>query len=418
MPFGTKIQTYDGAHATHDSAKLSCAVDWANARLWMGATVTALDYIAKYGISSGAEQDWSDVNSINPGAGIDCVGWDGSGRIYLSGPNQLTHGSLSQIDGTSFALLANPQYSAPFFGGTNIVSNGGGDTIADTNIGNNVINLNNTSYSSGGSYLTSYGWPNSNHRSTICPGSTGSGVSYLLTSPGGGIDPQICTLAEIDASGANSTVGTVVPTDIDAGWTEIYARSSCVDQTDGNIIVNFSGIGGATNNYIAKLSTSSGAVLWKTALTTTSPEAFGGSQWAQSRIFSPQIAFLQNSPTLTIVVMNTATGAITSTQTTGLTGVTAYGQQSYDSVSGAIIGMFSWNGDPAGPLALNSSAAPFTGWAALYVTEPIIPTSPGRKFAGFIGLSRVRRPVDGPTERITEEGDQRITESSDDRILE
>jgi hypothetical protein len=368
VPFGTKIQTYNGPHAVHGGAE-NCGVDWKTNRLWMADNVN----ISRYNILSGVEQA-SVLAATVPNGGGSVIGWDGVGHVYYLTAPALNHGGIATLDDMTLAYIDQVNYAPPFFGDVNIVKSGNTKTMAATNVGNTIIgSLNNTSYSNDPTYLGSIGWPNSNARSCICSGADTTSYSFLCTSPGNGLNPQIVTLQRIDSLGNPTVIRTYIPHDIDGAWTESYWPTMCVDQKDNNPIFCVFGVGSAVNNYMIKVDNGNGAIIWKTPLTTTGPEQIGGNQFSQTRIRDNVLAFLQRTPFVQIVVMNTATGAITSTQSTGLAGISNnINAQSYDDTSGAIIGQFTWDGTgpPTGPASLNGSSGPFTGWAALYVTPP------------------------------------------------
>lgn len=375
MTFGTSIQTYDGIHATHDNTKFQVGVDWANERLWMASVITGTGYIARYGVISGAEQADATQTSILSGITPPAIGWDSDGNIYSSGPNALNNGSLTKIDGTALTFIANNAYDTPIFGGNNIVTlkYSGDQYILDTNTGNDIINLNNSFLTKNSISWLGLGWLGC-ARSSITMGAPGSHYGYLLNSPGGGPpDSPDCFIQKINLPAATvSTLATLVPPDFDASWTESYFGGVCTDQADGNIIANVFGVGGSVRNYLVKFNVSTGAQIWKTALSTTGPEQFG-SQWSQSRLLHGKLAIIQETPTPTIVVIDTTNGSIISTQTSGLGGITVESGQCFDDTLGAIISFFDWSGGGGGPSPLNGSTAPFFGWAALYVTEAFSP---------------------------------------------
>jgi hypothetical protein len=379
MTFGTKIRTYDGAHATHDNGSVNCGVDWGRGKVWIGGTNGGVNYLTRYGITSGIEETFAASSSIQSGMGFGSVGLDSDSDLYGSGPNVLTHGGVTKIDGASLTAVASWLYGSADFGGSNTVTLkiGGTQYILDTNIGNTIINENNTSLSGGTAYIASFGWPNGNARSCICAGKAGTNYSYLLTSPGDGISTQICNLQKINMpAGTASLIATIVPTDIDASYTELYFDGLCLDQTDGHLIAACVGVGGSNKNYIIKLHNTTGAIIWSRLLPTTSRDTIGGAQWSQSRITNSQLAVLTSTPARAITVIDTTDGSIISTQTAGLAGLTFWGQQAYDSNSGAIIGMFDLNSAAGGPALLGSSTYGFRGWGALYVTAHVGP-NPG-----------------------------------------
>jgi hypothetical protein len=381
MTFSTSIQTYDGTHANHDNGAVNCAVDWDNNRIWMSGTVTGVNYISRYGVVTGVEEASAAASSIAAGVGFPAVGWDTDGFVYGPGPSALGAGGITRANGITFAFKSSTAYGAPNFGGVNIVSLkiGNSQYVLDTNIGNSIINLNNTSLSVDGTYIASFGWGPGDSRSAICAGKAGSIYGYLLTSPN---SSGSCHLYRINMPAATSTlIRTIAPTDVDPGMTDLFFGGLCVDQTDGNLLASCFGSGGTSKNYIVKLNATTGATMWICSLGTTSVDSsIGGQQFSQSRIRNQRLAVITSTPVRTITIINTSTGAVVSTQTTGLNGLTSWGSQSFDDTSGALIGLFDLTITAGGPTPLNGSAGGFRGWAALYVmtaqATPGVPNGP------------------------------------------
>jgi hypothetical protein len=97
--------------------------------------------------------------------------------------------------------------------------------------------------------------------------------------------------------------GAVLATDIDAGWTNMGVTSAVYDETDGNVIVALQGVGNA-NTYLVKLSTASGAVLWKLL-------GFGLFDFKTSRIRNGRFSYVNGSTPFTMFEINTLTGTAT-----------------------------------------------------------------------------------------------------------
>jgi hypothetical protein len=391
MTFSPTIQTFNGTHAAHSgSTSQNCACDFANDKLWMSDS----SYLSRHQISDGTESAAATTTSIvsagfNPGI----MGWDNAGHVYAPVTISLNNGGLLQINGTSLALVQTAAYTSPHFTGGAIVSTGGADTMAASNNGSPIITSNNsTNYSQGNTYLSNIGW-SGNNVGKVCPGKDGSGKSFLFISPGDNALTQQVTVKSVNTLGVGTTIGTIVPTDIDAAWSHINIAALCVDQTDGNPIGIFTG---DTLPKLAKISASDASVLWVAGVPVVADSA--GSQFSQSRIVNSRLAILNKSPN-GVIIYNTTDGSTVDSYFTGMSGINIIGPQCYDDTIGAIILACNYNTTVGGPVPLNGSATGFTGWAALYVADAIAPPVPtgepgtGRRWLAAITAVKSNRQL-------------------------
>jgi hypothetical protein len=376
MTFATKIQSLKGTHVPSGTTNGQCGVDWGRRRVFIGNGT----YLSRVGIRTGTEQTYALASGYAEG-GFPPIGLDSDGNLYQSIAASLYSGGIQGISGDTLAKTIRATYTAPNYGGSNTVAvkTGSQQFAISTNIGNTIINLNNTSVSKGKNALVSVGWPNGNARSAICAGKPGSNLAFLLTSPGDGISTQISTLHKIvcGITATVSVVDTYVPHDIDSNWTESYIAGACVDETDGDLLVSFFGVGGSQGTYIVKLDHQTGAIVWKCAVDSASggSGAVGQNQMSQSRIRNQRLVIATNSSGNKITIIDTSDGSKTS-YTTGLNGLTIYNYQCYDDTLGAIIGVFSMVPASGGPTLLRNTPATYAGWFVLYVADAITPSTP------------------------------------------
>jgi hypothetical protein len=371
MTFATKIQSLKGTHVPSGTTNAQCAVDWGRRRVFIGDSTN----LARVGIRTGTEQTYALASGYAEG-GFPPIGLDSDGNLYQSIAVSLTAGGIQGINGDTLAKTLRASYSAPNFGGSNTVAvkTGSQQFAISTNIGNTIINLNNTSVSKGKYGLVSTGWPNGNARSAICSGKPGSNLAFLLTSPGGSASTQIATLHKIvcGVTAAVSVVETYAPSDLDAAWTEIYVTAICADQTDGNLLAIFGGQTAATTKLV-KLDRRDGSIIWATVIPDS---AFSiGPQLSQSRIRNQRIGIITSSPSK-VTIIDTADGSIETSFTTGLAGLTIHNYQCYDDTLGAIIGVFSMVPASGGPTLLRNTPGTYAGWFVLYVADAITPSIP------------------------------------------
>lgn len=391
MTFPTSIQALIGAHTAQSAGYIQCAVDWSRKNVYITSTVSAVNYLSSVGLLTGIEQVFAlrsfytvpMFGSVVPNP----IGVDANGRPYLCWEG-LNGGGLVQINGTTLAQLAAGGNTSDPPGGFQISNgalscpaNGSTQFMLGTSIGGNLTGTrslvvwNETTFA--GRYQT-FGGALVDSIAVNCAGLPGTGTGYVAAGPEGPSDAQTLFVSVVQANpGGGWVIGdwptqnssvtvtalvTLIPTDINGSWTQIYAHGICVDQTDGNILLWVRSQNSA-NSAIVKLNAVTGAIIWNRPITN------GGSavnrQFSFSNITHQRLAVLTTSPN-TLSVIDTSDGSVTS-YTTDLAGLVLYGPQSYNDSLGGVLCVVGRTLDPGGPTSLNSTPDDFTGWAMLYV---------------------------------------------------
>lgn len=147
-----------------------------------------------------------------------------------------------------------------------------------------------------------------------------SGLMYAIASPWRPGVGGSGSMGFYSVSGSSLTkIGTIAPASIDATWTTILSHVGLLfDSTDGHVIAGFSTSDVVTNKfYLCKINTSTGAFVWKTAVT-----ALPTTAWAMthSRCHSQRYHYFRSSNS--VYHFNTSDGTKT---TETLAGVSANG---------------------------------------------------------------------------------------------
>ncbi len=164
----------------------------------------------------------------------------------------------------------------------------------------------------------------------------------------------------------SAVIKTYAPTDFDAAWGAITDfNGPAYDSTDGNVVVQVVGTGGGNPYYIAKLNTTTGAVIWKVPVANNGGFR-DGIQF--SRIQNGRFLYYAQVSTAggTVYAINTGDGSFTTQATTGLTG---FSQQSSDDVLGCIVGQPSWDASVGNLLLLNATPTAGNTFGAVYFIE-------------------------------------------------
>jgi hypothetical protein len=412
MTFVPSIQALIGDHTSSHPDQV--AVDWANNNVYISgfADVAGDTYLASQGLLTGAEQNYALVSGYTPLVSSAVpVGVDSSQRVYYPWTSGFTvGGGLVQINGTTLAEIT-------FGGSTSDVPNGfvlQNGQLANITFDNNDFILaagaGNVGYQSfhivtnevtfAGRYVTWTGYAN------VCGGVAQSGLGYVavnlftssvtldihkvaVTNVGGGWSPGLWPMQNPYIT--DTIIATLVPTDIDASWTEIYNGGLCVDQIDGHVLLSCKGqVGTRPFSYIVKIDSSSGAIIWKTA---TIGQQFVGTQMQYSSIKHRQFAYLaENDPghtPPTVVILNTLDGSTSASYTNGIAGVSGSGAQCYNDDLGGIVIQVAFSQTTDSPTLLNSTPTSFGGWSVLYVAPPFTPGKRERRFLANCGPVRV-----------------------------
>ncbi len=402
MPTIPSIQALIGPHTQQSSGNVQCGVDWVRNNAFIIGNQSGTNYISSVGLLSGTEQAFQTMASFTPnGQGSPPVGVDGNGDVYIPWGG-LHGGGLLQLDGTTLAEITFGGADLPdpagwlIVGGTlsNVISGSAQFMVATQQGGlfsflRNTVVFNEVTFSG-----TSQNYGNA--FAYTCPGKTGTNFGFTLAGPTAAGDTQTLVLSVVFCSSGGTTITpiiTLVPTDIDPAWTQIYPKGLCVDQTDGNIIISCKGQNGATHpGYLAKLDASTGAVLWTHALPNTS--SIGGKQLAFSNITNQRFCYVTDGPPK-VTTVNTADGS-SSSYTAGLAGLTVFGQQAFNDAIGAIICNVTFAVTAGSPTQLNATPNSFTGWSILYVAAPPAPPPGNRRFLSQCGPVRTGAPSSSP----------------------
>ncbi len=399
------IQSLTGTH----SGNGDCAVDWGRTHIWEISST----YLSKYDLLTGLELNAELLTNLGNAEGNRHVGFLPNGDAVLC-TGGLHHGGIVTVDGTDLTLIGTFPYPSPNFGegGFVCLTTGGSTIIVDNGRGNAVIGtLNRTQISSSAvGYLDTVSWP-SIPNCQICGAPTGSNFVYMANSDTTSLIFSKLVVVPVSLT----TIGTIVPTDVDGTWTTITISGMCLDQTDSTVILFVNG-DGAIKNYLVKVNVSSGAIIWAASVpgAALSMNAFQFSDIRHQRV----AIFTNGSHTVTIY--DTSDGSVSSTYTAGLAGVSIFssiGGQAYNDTWGAIVLLPQFNNTAGSPTLLNSTPTSFTGWAVLYVDAPAPPPAGSRRFLAMAGPVRdAATPVTTDGIRITEGGDTRITMEADIRI--
>jgi hypothetical protein len=221
-----------------------------------------------------------------------------------------------------------------------------------------------------------------------CPGVPNTGIGYVVASDlisGSPTSNLTINKINVNAGFQGSTlIATIHPADVVGSWSEIEQNGLCVDQTDGHILLFVSGSSGVGSaNYMLKVDHTTGAIIWQLSMLVGG----GGNIVAQSRVKNQQFAVVQSlgGGTNKCTVINTNTGAVSFSFTTGMDGFTPFGDQCYDDTTGAIVGEFAYSGGANSPIPLNGTTA-FTGWGALYVTAALNPNPATGTHASYVRI--------------------------------
>lgn len=397
MSYAPKIQALIGTNTNGLASNSQCAADWARSRVFIGSKAGTAT-LSRVNILSGAEEiyapisDYPDANPVPP------VGLDSSGNVYFSA-NGLSgvHGGIIQVDGNALIQNVVGPYISPYQtgGGLTCVSTPAGDYMLDAGLGGGVFaSLGSTLLSKDTVYLDQTPWGHLGTKSYLCSAKLGSNQAYQLITRTGAPLASITLMAITCYPLFSAAVfAALVPTDFDPSWTSIRGDGLCLDQTDGNIIVSVdnAGSGPGNRNAIAKIDVATGAVLWCSIIPPLgSALGYGSSQFQYSSITNQRIAMLTQAPP-TVSIYDTADGSLVDSFSTGLTGLTVWGQQCYNDSLGAILCNVHRTNVAGAPTPLNSTPLDYNGWSMLYVADaPAPPPGPGRRWFALMGPVRPR----------------------------
>lgn len=402
MTFQTKLQTLNLLNSPLTDR---CPINWNTLKVYQASAIN--NKMARVAIQGGVLEFSQAVPNLTASINSFTYGLDYSDNLYFQWPQGNSCG-VEQVSGANGALLGQwgsssgfgnlpngiPQYieyvpfpTPPARYGPMLAIGAGPSFYSHSYMNGPVFNG------------TNFVWPDTS--GTGCPGPAGSGLCYVLTYSAP--DPTVMHLYKCTAGygmwspsdwptqnlgNVTLLLGTLAPTDLDAGWTAFTTQGICTDSADGNLIGKFAkatGTGGAA--YIAKLSKADASVIWKVpvgALTDSSPHQTG---WGRCR--NGHFAYLVTGGTNTVYDIVTSTGAYTS-YTSGLAGL-SINNQCYDDTTGLIICEGSFSQAAGSPTLLDSTPAIFSGWMALYATPGYSPVQFGpqaKRYARIFGNYR------------------------------
>lgn len=366
MSFTPGIQILKGPHASGGSGD-GCLMDWGRIRAWIygvSSTFSNINYL------SGVEQNFGNIPA---NCNASPMGLDANGNLTIPYLPSFTAGGEALVDGTLLTVINETGWAVNVFGGGDIsnVPVGSSQYMIDTGVGGsfgvltrvnvalNTVNLANINWTQGSGSRVSNAPPGKNYGYMINGTNSNEIVLYQV---------------EVFPSQVQTAIATILGTSIDPLWTTFNIGGICVDQSDGNPIIQLTNSGPAGNPaYVTKLDGTTGAIIWNTALPSQLQVT---SDWKNSSIIFQRLYVITPShfgvPPVELNTINTATGAITSTSS-GLAGVNpVYGPQVSNDSLGVVALQCDYNMTAGGPPPLNSTPTSFTvKWALLYVAAPL-----------------------------------------------
>ncbi len=398
MPFTTKIQSLVGAH----SGIYGPSIDWANNRVFEPGG----SWLSRYGLLTGLEEAFADQAALGWAATYTGA-LTADGNIIGPGPGAPFNGGIQIIDQTTLTRISGAAFSGGHFCNSYAgVLVGSQQYCIGTGPGGAVGGTKATVICQDVTQIYADSWPayslsGADFNASLCAGKDGANTVYLFISPNpGSVTPQKVGIYEYlcGASPSKRTLVEFIPTDIDAGWTEIHFGGACIDQADGNLLIFLAGqFGAATINYLLKISVTDGSTIWQSAAVGTTARNIGA--MSNSSIVHNQFGYVSTDATPTIVIVNTVNGSTISTQTTGLHGLNlVLDNGAYNDTLGCVVSWFDYNYlDTDSPIQLNSTPSSFNGYGVLYVAAPFSVPSP-RRFLAVSGPIRTNQPSAPPVE--------------------
>lgn len=374
MPFAPSIQSLVGAHSGGDAL----GIDWARSRVFelQGST-----YLSRYGILSGLEEAFINIQSLDSGAAGVALGVAANGNVFCSGSSGLNDGSALYIDGALTSLLQRISYPDPDFGqgGMTAVNFGTSQYCVDRGVGSTIIpTLNRISEISTSAWIAEQDFAGVGGRS--CAGAAGTGVAYVLSAADGGAGPIYLTKLQFDGGTfvSSTLIGNIAMSVF--GYTSQYqVQGVCLDQTDNTLLAVVSGVGSTTTGILAKIDPTTAGIDWQTNIANTNGSAppQTGNVFSYSDIKNQRIAFFTRSPTQ-LTVYDTSDGSQVDNYTNGLAGLAESGKGAcYNDTLGAIVLGCGFTQTAGSPTLLNSTPTTWSGlWGVLYVAAPVAPPIP------------------------------------------
>ncbi len=172
-------------------------------------------------------------------------------------------------------------------------------------------------------------------------------------------------------NGAVTTVarGSLLPSAINPAYDQIRCTGVVYDQTDHSVIAQvLAGTGSPTTNYIIKVDQDTCALKWAVQCPAPEMSIMMGRGVVKGGSFA---VFFANAFSKQLTVIDTVTGDATIT-TAGFGDILDAGEQCFNSDFGCILTYVDYSGGTA-PVPLGNTPSAFSGWAAIYVTNKVIP---------------------------------------------
>jgi len=379
VTFQTKIQALISTHTQNSGSGRQAAADWVNMANWQTGPSTggvSGNFLVNMNMLTGAETGFENQTTYSAAtefpAAIDANGvYIAQGTLNIVQINPSTFAEIQNFNtGLSVDLGSIAPITATNGSHWLLIAGEPGATEVFTCINTDTNPM--TSWSLG---TVAY----SNTGADACAGLPNTGIGYLMS---GGTSIKLFKIS-VNISPSESLLATHAATDFDTGWSTATNKGICLDQTDGNVLAFVAG-NTSPVSYMIKFNATTGAIIWKVSIPTTN--AIGGFNINQSLIKSQQFVILGNPLGVTTAyIINTGTGTITSSFTTGLSGVLIFGSQAYNDQIGANVG--EWSASTGGanePVALNSTPSSFNGWGLLYLVQPSNPPPASGTHASYI----------------------------------
>lgn len=275
------------------------------------------------------------------------LSYDGSYIFYISDPGNSSQAAKVQASDLTLVntqdvasnnldpalgLLSPYQFSGALYGSTSWLF---------STTGLNIGNAHNDMYALDGDNFVSraqIGPPDEHGTGNPCISRHGitSGPIYVIAPPvanDGAGSPLATGIYSLTPPLTKTKIGTFLPTDIDATWTNIVSwRGVCYDESDGNLIIGVqtTDAGPTNKTYIAKLSATTGAVMWVRAVNALT--AYSQS-FTNSRVRNGTFHYIGSASL--VYHITTSSGALASSET--FTGLVVSGPQVSDDVTNSVI---------------------------------------------------------------------------------
>lgn len=373
MTFSTSIQSLVGAH----SGGAGIAVNWSRLTTWESSATN----VSKYDLISGLELGYIPSASIPARQTNGPIGLAANGDCFVTANQTLNAGGMAQIDATSFTVVGGFGYPSgnEGQGGFTGVTEGLHQFIVERGLGGGVIPaLGRVLEMSTTTFLAEQDFVHLDY-AQVCAGPLGTGIAYIMSSvSSGGSEVSLSIIqCAFGFTPTNTVIGVILPSDVDATWSNIALDGLCLDQTDGKIlaVVWKAGGTGAIDAYLIKVNPTTAAVEWVSA-SGLKGNTGGNLQVRNTFQFSDvrhqRIAFYTPSPNK-ITIFDTSDGSVVDTYTSGLAGISYDAGQCYSDTLGGIILKCGFVQTTGSPTLLNATPSSFSGFTVLYVAAAILP---------------------------------------------